>query len=105
MVAETPDFFELSFHLVSKILSSSHLEVDEIVNAADSWISHCEKERAKFSENILTKVPLASLSESALTRVLKNSTSFSKSIECVEIIKGVLDNKEVALSHTSKCTL
>ena len=38
MMAENPDFFELNLYLVSKILSSSFLEITsemEILNAAD----------------------------------------------------------------------
>ena len=103
-VADSQEFFELSFYLVSKILSSSQLEVTsemEIFNALDSWISHCVKQRTKFAMCLLKKVRLPLLSNYALEHILQKSLSFSESSDCIEFLKSVIHNKELVYQDKS----
>ena len=107
MVAETPEFVELNFDIISKILSSSQLEVTsemEVFNAVDCWISHCFEQRSQFTMCLLKRVRLPLLSDYALEHILQNSSSFSKSSECVKFLKGVMDNRELAFKDKSSAS-
>ena len=104
MIAESPEFLELSFYLVSKILSSSQLEITsemEVSNAINFWINHCLKQRNKYALCLLKKVRLPLLSDYALKHILVKSSSFSKSSDCVEFLEGALDNKDLSLKDKS----
>ena len=64
MFVDSHNFLELDFMSVSKILSSSGLNVDselQVFNAADAWLSH-NKERNKHASYIYSKIRFLLLS-------------------------------------------
>ena len=73
MIAESKNFFELDFHAVYKIVSSSKLNIHseiELFNASISWLKHNIKIRRKFAKKILLKVRLHLVPNRTLTHLL-----------------------------------
>ena len=103
MVAKTQSFLQLDFNRVNKILSSSELYVTsevEVFHAADFWVSCKSLDRTKFAKDIFLKIRFSLLSNHVLQnilqnrRVLRNSSSFYKSEECLVLINNLLENKK-----------
>ena len=72
MIAESKNFFELDFHAVYKIVSSSKLNIHseiELLNASISWLKHNIKIRRKFAKKILLKVRLHLVPNRTLTHL------------------------------------
>ena len=93
-------FLELSFSNLLKIIASSNFNITselEIFYAANNWVSHNLEKRSKFLKELLLKIRLTLLSESALkvlssySKMLRILSSFHK--EGFEIINSILDNQ------------
>ena len=72
MFAGSDNFLKLEFKYITKILSSSGLNIDselQVLNAADSWLFHDLSERRKYANDLLSKVRLPLLSIPALKQV------------------------------------
>ena len=101
-VCETNNFLMLDYTIVANILASSELHIDsevQVLNAADEWVSHNNKERSKFAKQLLLKVRLPLLSDYAIDSILCKSLSFNKAIECVELLRQVKENRNVFYEH------
>ena len=100
MVAETQNFLELEFNLIGKILESPELSVHselEVLNAANNWLKHNIEDRSKFAKQLLLTVRLPLFADHALKNVLTysdNTSAFKENIECVDLLKEILLNKE-----------
>ena len=96
MVAESKNFLELDISCIRKILSSSELSIDselQVFNAADDWLCHGITERSKHAKCLLLSVRISLLSDPALSHIINKTSCFTKSEECVNIMKEVLVNK------------
>ena len=90
ILAETNNFSELDFTLVTTILASSQLHITselEVFNAANTWINYNFTERSKFAKVLLLKVRLPLLSCHALKHLSDEPSSFSEIYECAAILK------------------
>ena len=97
MVPETQNFLHLEYNVVTKILESCNLNIHseyEVFSAANSWLSYNVIQRTKFAKKLLLTVRLPLLSEHDINYLLINSSVFSEDNECVNILKGVLANKQ-----------
>ena len=104
MVVDTPNFVELNYSLVAKILGSSDLHVDseiEVLFAGNKWLSKNFDERRKSGKDLLLKVRLPLLSDPALNSVLNKSLSLFEINECVAVIKEVLGKNESIFQNKS----
>ena len=93
VVAETENFLQLSFALVSKILTSSSLHITselEVFNALDKWLSHNYEERKVFANSLLLKVRLCLLSKNSLKCLLNEGSALTRNDDCVTILQNVL---------------
>ena len=71
MFVDCTSFLELDLKLISKILSSSELNIDsemEVFNAVVSWLGH-KKERSKYAKYLFLKVRIFLLSDPALNLI------------------------------------
>ena len=102
MIVTSPNFLELGFNFVDKILASSELNVtseQEVLNAAEQWVNYNFKERSNFGKDLLLRVRLPLISDHALTDmldkpyVLRSSSVFRKIENCVALINEFLENK------------
>ena len=102
---------ELSFASLSKILASSELYITselEVYHVANSWVIYKCEIRSKFAKELLLKVRLPLLTKNTLKRllsqskVLRKSSSFHKTESSLEIIKGVLEDRERFYLNKSK---
>ena len=78
MFVDSTSFLELDFKLISKILSSSELNIDseiEVFNAIVSWLGH-KKERSKYTKYLFLKIRLSLLSDSALKLITEKVSCF-----------------------------
>ena len=78
MLVDSTSFLELDFKFISKILSSSELNIDsemEVFNAVVSWLGH-NKERSKYAKGIFLKVRLSLLSDPALKLITEKISCF-----------------------------
>ena len=90
MVVETKNFLELSFELITKILSSSELNIHselEVFNVANRWLEYKLEERKKYAKSLLLTVRFPVLSANSLKcmlneilrdKMLKNKENFFK---------------------------
>ena len=80
MLAETNNFIELDFFTVSKILTSSELNITselEVFYAADKWLTYNITNHSRFAKSLLQKVRLPLLSYHALHYLLNRTSSFT----------------------------
>ena len=106
MIADSNKLFELDFISFIKILSSNHLKNDselQVLNAANSWLSHDITERSKYAKDLLSKVRLQLLAVSALNKILQIKSPFSISKECKNMIEAVLIKKQQF--HSFSCNI
>ena len=78
MFVDSTSFLELDFKHISKILSSSELNIDsemEVFNAIVSWLGH-NKERSKYAKGLFLKVRLLLLSDPALELISEKISCF-----------------------------
>ena len=78
MLVDSTSFLELEFKLVSKILSSSELNIDsemEVFNAIVLWLGHNE-EHSKYAKGLILKVRLSLLSDPALKLITEKISCF-----------------------------
>ena len=89
-IVDSMSFLELDFKRISKILSSSELNIDsemEVFNAIVSWLGH-NKERKIYAKDILLKVRLSLLSDPALKFIIKNISCFiDDSTVIIDVVK------------------
>ena len=100
MFVDSTSFLELDFKSVSKILSSSELNVDsemEVFNAVCSWLGH-NKERCKYTKDLFLKIRILFLSDPALKLILENISYF---IDDFAFINEVMKEKNKG-SHSKK---
>ena len=103
--AGSDNFLELEFKYITKILSSSGLNIDselQVLNAADSWLCYDISKRSKYAKELLSNVRLSLLSIPALYHILENN-SLSVINECASSIKDVFWNKQH--SRTTNCNV
>ena len=96
MIVETNRFLKLDYSLVAKLLTSSYLDIHseiEVFYAAINWLEH-SNERSKFAKELLLTVRFPLLSDHVLKYILDNASSFTKSNECVKVLKHILLNKK-----------
>ena len=99
------NFLELDFVLISRVLASSHLNIDselQIYSAAEAWLSHNVNERGKYSTNVLLKTRLNLLSDHALKFLLSKNSSFHNNVEVVAKMKDVLQNRKLGDENKNK---
>ena len=65
----------------------------EVLKASDDWVRYNKDKGKIFAKDILLKVRLPLLSDNALNSMSGNM-SFSEFDDCVEMLRGVLQNKE-----------
>ena len=102
LIVETNSFLELSFNVISKILSSNNLNITsemEIFEAASSWVDYDISERSKFAFGLLLKVRLPLLTEHALKYLLTKKSPISEVSECNTTLKQALKCKEKKQFH------
>ena len=78
MFVDSTSFLELDFKHISKILSSSELNIDsemEVFNAIVSWLGH-NKERSKYAKGLFLKFRLLLLSDPALELISEKISCF-----------------------------
>ena len=78
MLVDSSSFLELNFKNISKILSSSELNIDsemEVFSAIFSWLGH-KKERKIYAKDLVLKVRLSLLSDPALKLITENISCF-----------------------------
>ena len=78
MFVDSNSFLKLDFKSVSRILSSSELNIDsemEVFNVIVSWLGH-NKERSKYAKGIFLKVRLSLLSDPALKLITEKISCF-----------------------------
>ena len=111
MLVDTPNFLELDFTNLSKILRSSELSLTserEVYHAAENWLKHNFEERRKFAVQLLLTVRLPLLSEHTLKYLTDNSSSFSEIDECKAILTDASSDKDnhnknnASVCHTSR---
>ena len=111
MAVGSENFLHLDFILVKKILFSSELDItseEQVLKAADGWISYDYNVRSKFSTDLLLTVRLQLLSKNFLRKIvyypndLGKSYIFLKSKECVNLIEEVLLSKETYLDQKKR---
>ena len=76
MFVDSSSFLELDLKLISKVLSSSELNIDsemQVFNAVVSWLGHNEK-RSKYAKYLFLKVGIFLLSDPAL-KLIKEKVS------------------------------
>ena len=99
------NFLEMDFVLISRVLASSHLNIDselQIYSAAEAWLSHNVNERGKYSTNVLLKTRFNLLSDHALKFLLSKNSSFHNNVEVVAKMKDVLQNRKLGDGNKSK---
>ena len=97
MVVDTPNYLELEFVLVSKILTSCKLKLTselEVLDAANKWLIYNFQERSKFAKQLLLTVRLPLLSNYTLKYLTNNYSSITEIDECKSIMKAVSLNKD-----------
>ena len=97
-IVDNTSFLDLDFRSVSKILSSSELNIDselEVFNAVVAWIDY-KKERSKHAKSLFMKIRLSLLSVPALNYVSDKISSFFN--DCAFINKVLLEKNKT--SHT-----
>ena len=97
LVDSTP-FLELEFKSISKILSSSELNIDselEVFEAVVSWLGH-KKERSKYAKHLFLKTRLSLLSIPALRFISDKISNFID--DCTFINEVILEKSKN--SHT-----
>ena len=107
MLAQTPNFLNLEYSTVAKLLKSSSLHITselEVYNAANEWLTYKFNERSKFVKDILLKVRFHSLSDFSLESLLKNKSSLTCIDDCFRLIKQALESKKQFIQTTSKVT-
>ena len=111
MIVDTPNFLELDFTHLTKILCSSELSITserEVYDAAEKWLNYKFEERRKFAKQLLLTVRLPLLSDQTLKYLIDNSLSFAEIDECRAILIDVLNNKgnyyhnKSSVSYTSR---
>ena len=97
IVCETPNFLELDFIMVSKILGSSELRLDselEVLDAAESWVGYDYEGRSKFAKDLSLKIRLPLTPFHDLNSLSSRSLRFSKIDACVDILRKASQNKK-----------
>ena len=97
VVAETENFLQLNFLLLSKILSSSSLDITselEISNAVDNWLKFNFEERKVFASKLLLKVRLCLISNNSLKCILHESSVIRRDKKCVKLLENALEGKK-----------
>ena len=97
MLVETPNFLELDYTVLAKVLSRSELHITselEVFNAVNAWLKYNIEERKEFAKQLLLRIRLPLLSDAALRDILNKASPFTAIDECVFIIKQVLERKE-----------
>ena len=95
-VAQSSNFLLLDLVLVSKILSSSGLNIDselQVFNPGYSWLRYDINERRKHAKIILSKVRLPLLSAPALKEVLEKILTLGINDEYFSSIEESLKNR------------
>ena len=110
-IAKIENFQHLEFNNISRILSSSDLNISselEVFKASDFWLS-CESfNRSKFSKELFLKTRFPLLSDHVTKNLLEekndstNKTFFHKIKKCLVMIEEVLNNKEEFYRNMSK---
>ena len=93
VIAETEKYLQLSFAVVSKILSSSSLHITselEVLNAVGAWLNHNFDERKIFASNLLLKVRFCLLSENSLKCFLRERLALKRDNTCVILVQKML---------------
>ena len=105
ILAETPQFLDLEYIVVAKVLLSSELHITserEVFNAANDWLGYNIQQRSKFAKALLQKVRVPLLSNHAINYILNKTSFFTAIDECVAIIKEALDSKGSHI-HNKSC--
>ena len=93
VIAETEKYLQLSFAVVSKILSSSSLHITselEVLNAVGAWLNHNFDERKIFASNLLLKVRFCLLPENSLKCFLRERLALKRDNTCVILVQKML---------------
>ena len=104
MIIETPNFLELDYIHLSRILASSGLLITselEVVNAANVWLNHNTEEREGFAKDVLLKVRFSLLSDDAIRQLLRESPTLSENDKCVKLLNEFLDGKNNCFPNKS----
>merc|ERR1712240_1002991 len=96
IISETQKFLDLDYKYVTKILSSSYLNIDselEVFNIIVSWLEN-RKERNTYAKHLFLKIRLELLSVPALKFISEKISSF---IDNTSFIKEIIDEKSNGL--------
>ena len=96
-VARTRNFLQLDFDLVRKILKSSQLHVTselEVFYAAERWVNFNNGGRKELALSLLQTVRLPLLSDPALNRLLRETSTICSIHEGKNMVKSALKNNE-----------
>ena len=96
--SDSHNFVELSFSSVSKILSSSKLDLTselEVFNAAKAWLAHNVEERSRFAKNILLPIRLPFLSDHALKFISSEISTLCRENDYVCVLKEFMQTKKM----------
>ena len=97
VLSKCQNFLHLDLRLISKILSSSGLNIHtevEVFDAVNTWLKHNKEERSQHAKHLLLTVRLSLLSADALEYIVHRKLFLTKNIECVEILNAALANKK-----------
>ena len=95
-VVDSMSFLQLDFNCISKILSSSHLNIDselEIFNAIISWLDN-NKKRNMYAKRLILNIRLSLLSVPALSLI---SEKISFYIDDLSFVNEIISKKSKAL--------
>ena len=105
MITDCPNFLQLDFTTLVKILASSELFVDselQVFNAANKWLNYDITKRIKYAKTILLKIRLTLLSLPTLSYILNKEAWLSENDECSDLIKRVLRTEKSIKSSNSR---
>ena len=107
-VINYPNFLELDYNSVAKILSSSGLNIDsemEVFFAAKWWLSHNVKQRSKYAEKLFLKIRFSLLSPPALNFIIGKIMSFKISDVSDSLINEILQIQTDGRSNNLSTTV
>ena len=105
MLAETNNFLEIDYNLISNILASSGLLITtetEVFFAAKSWLRHDIKGRRKFAKDLLLKVRFPLLSYHALGHIENTSSSFIQSVTSCAMLEVLMKDSKSSVYCTNR---